>query len=81
MLALMKGAQRCRPEWSRIAPSNAQAALYVEEQTMSENQTSLQQTHSSGGGSDQPDPPREPKPPTTEDLPDLPAPEEVGEDG
>lgn len=32
-------------------------------------------------GTDTPQIPREPEPPTTKDLPDLPAPQEVGEDG
>ncbi|MCC8395465.1 hypothetical protein LJ656_23030 [Paraburkholderia sp. MMS20-SJTR3] len=32
-------------------------------------------------GAEPPDTPREPAPPSTRELPDLPAPQEVGEDG
>ena len=48
---------------------------------MSAPQPSEPKTRPNDGGADLPNTPREPEPPTTKDLPDLPEPHEVGEDG
>jgi hypothetical protein len=48
---------------------------------MSATQPSLQHTPVNDEATDSPHKPGEPEPPTTKDLPDLPEPHEVGEDG
>ncbi|MEX3813977.1 hypothetical protein AB3X96_27550 [Paraburkholderia sp. BR13439] len=48
---------------------------------MSATQHSVQQTPANDDDTDLPNMPGEPEPPTTEELPDLPEPQEVGEDG
>lgn len=53
----------------------------MKEQTMNAPQPSEPKTRPDDGGADLPNTPREPEPPTTKDLPDLPEPQEVGEDG